>query len=140
MYDERIVEGWIADGGEADWEPLERLLPIHLCRDFMYMHRVDLDDTSVVHAYKHGDTRMYVLIDSHGDTWESLDHGRYRRTRHSDAIEQVFPSPWVLHATTEDREALKEALDTACQRGNGDKAAGAHILPSSPAAALRWLP
>ena len=140
MDDERIVEGWITDRGEADWGPVERLLPLHLCRGFMYMHLVELDDKSVVHACKHGDTGVYVLIDAHGDTWESLDDDKYRRMRHSDAIEQVFPPSWVLHATEEDRDALKEALETAWQRGNGDKAAGAHILPSSPAAALRWLP
>jgi hypothetical protein len=60
------------------------------------------------------------------DAWESHDHDRYRRMRHSDAIEQVF-SPHRL-------------LGLATERGNGDQAAGAHILPCSPAAALRWLP
>lgn len=46
MDDERIVEGWIAERGEPDWGPLERLLPLRLCRGFMYMHLVELDDKS----------------------------------------------------------------------------------------------
>lgn len=61
--------------------------------------------------------------------------------RHSDAIEQVFTPWWLLHhAQDDDREALKQALESAWERGNGDEAAGAHILPSSPASPFRRLP
>ena len=61
--------------------------------------------------------------------------------RHSDALEQVFDSYWVLaHATGKDRKLLLEAFEAAHARGNGDEAAGAHILPASPACAFRRLP
>jgi hypothetical protein len=61
--------------------------------------------------------------------------------RHDDALEQVFDTWWVLiHATDKDRTLLKEAFDAAHERGNGDRGAGAHILPCSPACAMRWLP
>ena len=54
--------------------------------------------------------------------------------RHSDAIEQVLTPSWLLnHAEPDERDALKQALAAAWDRGNGDKAAGGHILPSSPA-------
>jgi hypothetical protein len=141
MYDESILDAVWRDCGEADWGPLERFLPIQLCGAFMYMDRVRLEDDTVIHHYKHSDTRHYLKLDDNADAWESLDHGRYRRMRHSDALEQVFSLRWALdHATDEDRQAIRQALDAAWERGNGDRAAGAHILPCSPAAAFRWLP
>jgi hypothetical protein len=141
MYDERIIEGWIDFECEPDWEPLERLLPLGLCGGFMYMDRVLLNEGPELSAYKHSETRLYVLVDAQGDTWERLGRGRYRRMRHSDAIEQVFPTSWVLEQATDgDRIALKEALGAAWERRNGDQGAGAHILPSSPASRLRQLP
>jgi hypothetical protein len=61
--------------------------------------------------------------------------------RHSAAIEQVLTPSWLLHhADDEEREALKQALEAAWNRGNGDKAAGGHVHPSSPACAFRRLP
>jgi hypothetical protein len=81
------------------------------------------------------------LLDENSDGWESLDRGRYRRMRDSDAIEQVLTTSWLLdHAGTDEREAVKRVLTAAWERGNGDKSAGAHILPSSPACAFRRLP
>jgi hypothetical protein len=107
----------------------------------MWMHALRLDDGRAVQAYKHSETRRYLLLDEDGDAHERLDHGRFRRMRHSDAIEQVFGSQWLLETGTDaDREALREAFAAAWERGNGDVAAGAHILPSSPACAFRRLP
>jgi hypothetical protein len=107
----------------------------------MYMHTTTLEGGIALHRYKHSETRRYLLLDNDADAWEDIDHGRFRRMRHSDAIEQAFPSYWVLaHATDKDREVLKEAFDAAHERGDGDEAAGAHILPASPACAFRMLP
>jgi hypothetical protein len=141
MYDDAIVIGRLASIDAPNWDPLERFLPLILCARFMWMNSIELENGSEVHAYKHSLTRHYLSLDDKGDAWESLDRGRYRRMRHSDAIEQVFTPWWLLnHAEDDEREALKQALDAAWERGNGDTAAGAHILPSSPACAFRRLP
>jgi hypothetical protein len=141
MYDETIIRGWIASTDAPDWDPLETFLPPVLCSPFMWMHSTALEDGTELHAYKHSLTRRYLLLDRAGEAYENLDRGRYRRMRHSDALEQVLTVSWLLdHAEAEEREALKQALAAAWERGNGDKAAGGHILPSSPACAFRRLP
>jgi hypothetical protein len=140
-YDETIMRGRITSIDAPDWDPLEKFLPLALCPGFMWMHATALDNGTELQAYKHSLTRRYLLLDDDGDTYEYLDRGRYRRMRHSDAIEQVFTTSWVLdHAEPDERAAVKRALADAWERGNGDVAAGAHIHPSSPACALRRLP
>ena len=141
MYDETIVDGWLGSIDTPNWDPLESFLPLVLCSGFMWMNSIELEDGSELHAYKHRLTRRYLHLDNEADAWESLDRGRYRRMRHSDAIEQVFTPWWLLHhAEDDEREALKQALAAAREHGDGDKAAGGHILPSSPACAFRRLP
>lgn len=141
MYDDVILSGEIVGIDRPDWKPLEQFVPLELCGGFMWMHRLRLEDGADVQAYKHSDTRRYLLLDANADAWEDLDEGRYRRMRHSDALEQVFDSWWVLeHATDDDKHALRQAFKAACDRGDGDEGANAHILPSSPACAFRRLP
>jgi len=141
MYDETILRGYGTSVRRPDWDPLERFLPLALCGPFMWMHATDLEDGTRLQAYKHSVTRRYLLLDDQADAWEDLDRERYRRMRHSDAIEQVLTPWWLLdHATDDERDALRLALRAAWERGDGDKAAGAHILPSSPACAVRQLP
>jgi hypothetical protein len=141
MYDEVIVTGRIASAGRPHWRPLEAFLPLELCGPFMWMHAVELEDGRVIQAYKHSMTRRYLQLDADGDSYENLDHGRFRRMRHSDAIEQAFSVHWLLnHASEEEKDSVRQALAAAWDRGNGDVAAGAHILPSSPACGFRRLP
>lgn len=141
MYDDTILSATSTEHGDPSWEPLEQFLPYVLCGGFMYMHTTSLETGIRLHAYKHSETRRYLLLDADADAWEDVDHGRYRRMRHSDAIEQVFPSGWLLEQATEKgRDAIKEALRAAWEGDDGDDAAGAHILPSSPACGFRRLP
>lgn len=105
----------------------------------MYMQRVELDDGGYLHAYKHSDTRSYLVLDDDASAWERLGRGRYRRMRRSEAIEFVFGTWWVLHhADEEQREALKSALST--ERTDCCEAVSGQILPCSPASPFRWLP
>ena len=107
----------------------------------MWMNALRLDDGRELQAYKHSETRRYLLLDENADAYENLDRRRFRRMRHSDAIEEVLHTEWVLnHSGEEERAALRRALAAAWERGHGDEAAGAHILPSSPACAFRVLP
>jgi len=141
MYDTAILQAWDTDRLAPDWAPLEKFLPLDLCGLFMFMGASQLDDGTGLRHYKHGDTRAYLHIDVNGDSWEDLGRGRFRRMRHDEAIEFVFDSSWVLwRATEEERTTLKAALEAARERGNGDQAAGAHILPCSPASGFRQLP
>jgi hypothetical protein len=141
MYDETIIRGRIKSIDSPNWDPLEKFLPLVLCSGFMWMHATALEDGRELQAYKHSLTRHYLLLDDDGDAYEDLDRGRYRRMRHSDAIEQVLTPSWLLHhADEEESDALKQALSDAWDRCNGDEAAGGHILPSSPACAFRRLP
>lgn len=141
MYDETILTGHVSSYDDPEWGPLERFLPLELCGPFMWMDAWTLEDGRRLEAYKHSCTRRYLHLDENGDAWEYLDAGRFRRKRHDEAIEQVFDTWWVLtHSTDAEREALKAAFEAAHERGNGDEGAGAHILPSSPACAMRWLP
>jgi hypothetical protein len=141
VYDETIIRGRITCIDAPDWDPLEKFLPAVLCAGFMWMHATALEDGTELQAYKHSQTRLYLLLDAEGDAYENLDQGRYRRMRHSAAIEQVLTPSWLLHhADDEEGEALKQALEAAWNRGNGDKAAGGHVHPSSPACAFRRLP
>jgi hypothetical protein len=140
-YDEVIVTGRVSSVDNPNWNPLEQFLPLELCGPFMWMHALELEDGREVQAYKHSVTRRYVLLDANAAAYEDLDHGRYRRMRHSDAIEQALPSWWLLeHATEDERDALRRAFSDAWDHSDGDEAAGAHILPSSPACAFRRLP
>jgi hypothetical protein len=105
MYDETIVDGRVASMDTPDWYPLEKFLPIELCGPFMRMHSTALDDGRKLQAYKHSLTRHYLLLDADGDSYEDLGRGRYRRMRHSDAIEQVLTPWWVLHHADENESA-----------------------------------
>lgn len=141
MYDTTIVNGRRLDREEPDWAPLEKFLPPPLCGLFMWMGASRLENGTRLGHYKHSTTRSYLHLDEAGDSWEDFNDGRFRRMRHSEAIAFVFDSHWLLHnATDDERDVLRTALAAAWDRGNGDRAAGAHILPCSPASGFRTLP
>lgn len=54
-----------------DWRPLSGLSPGEVL-DFMWMHRVDLEDGTVVEAYKHWATRKYIYLDASGRGYELI--------------------------------------------------------------------
>lgn len=68
----------------SEWEPLERMLGPHLCRDFMFMGR-----SEQIHLYKHMDTRRYLNIDPAGTCFRNSPRG-YERIGLEEAIEHVF--------------------------------------------------
>jgi hypothetical protein len=138
MCDVEVLQGRLSWSDTPEWSPLEATLPDLLCGRFMWMHRVLLDGDREVEAYKHADTRRYLLLEEGAVAYEDLGRGRYRVARLHDALEQAFGVWWVLrHATAEEREALRSALDSASL---ADQAAGRGTLPpSSPASPFRWV-
>ena len=73
------------DESSLDWGPLERLAGVVSSArrgvvldadDFMWMGRGELDDGTLLHLYKHRDTRRYLNLDGSGHAWR-YDHGGY---------------------------------------------------------------
>jgi hypothetical protein len=63
---------------EPNWQPLLDLVPEHVVEGFMWMYRTELDDGSVVHAYKHSETRRYVFLGEDGRGYTYCRGGRYQ--------------------------------------------------------------
>jgi hypothetical protein len=62
-----------------DWRPLVGLSPDDV-PDFMWMHRVDLVDGTVVEAYKHWSTRRYIYLDATGRGYELVGDATFEET------------------------------------------------------------
>lgn len=69
---------------EPNWEPLERVLPIHQCSDFMYMGRA-----GEIELYKHYMTRRYLNIARNSQTFYRHSEGTYIEISHAEALHHV---------------------------------------------------
>jgi hypothetical protein len=58
-------QGRVVNYEDPVWEPLAQLAPDEL-GDFMWMHEVELEDGTRLHAYKHHETRRYLHLDHGG--------------------------------------------------------------------------
>lgn len=65
MRSMRPRKGQVLQFEHPVWEPLIELTPEHL-NEFMWMHEVELEDGTRLHAYKHWETRRYLHIDHGG--------------------------------------------------------------------------
>jgi hypothetical protein len=72
----RIVRGGEIHGLRPDWRPLLDFAPDEI-PEFMWMFRVDLEDGTVVEAYKHSWTRRYLHLDSTGRGYVIRGDGWY---------------------------------------------------------------
>lgn len=59
---------------EPKWKPLEDKIGPG-CADYMYVAGYQLEDGTVIHAYKHIDTRKYVNLSDDGREWLYVDDG-----------------------------------------------------------------
>lgn len=141
MDDIEIFSGRLGQHESPEWAPLRKFLPLVLAEGFMWMNDIRLDSGGRLQAYKHSDTRAYLYLDDDPLPYEALRDGKFRRMRRHDAIEQVFRTGWVLgFAEDDEAAALRETLHTAAEADLNESRAGAQIPPSSPAAALRFMP
>ena len=62
---------------KPDWQPLLELAPDYI-DDFMWMFEVELENGTVIHAYKHIDTRQYLHLDAGGGAYVYCEADRYR--------------------------------------------------------------
>ena len=101
------------------WGPLEELLESEeLAAHFMWMHDVELDDGTIVNAYKNSVTRRYIHLGDDGRTFVyAYDHGYeaecYWATAPYLAIAAAFEHWEVCEPTAEEETALRAALRKA---------------------------
>ncbi|MGN6201664.1 MAG: hypothetical protein ACTHNY_04595 [Solirubrobacterales bacterium] len=65
MRSMRPRKGQVLQFDHPVWEPLENLAFEH-AGEFMWMHEVELEDGTRLHAYKHWETRRYLHLDHGG--------------------------------------------------------------------------
>ena len=73
--------------GEPNWKPLEGVLSLEDCADFMYMGHV-----SGIVLYKHRDSRRYLNIGSETGRFYRYADGDYIEINREQAIEHVYGS------------------------------------------------
>jgi len=101
----RTLAGRTTQFERPDWDPLIDLVGLVLVRSFMWMNEIELEDGTVVHAYKHIWTRRYVHAAKDGRMFEYRRPGRYREVDAAQALEVAF-CMW-----TPDDEDVRDALD-----------------------------
>lgn len=103
MHIMRPRKGRVVNYKQPIWEPLITLAP-EVVHDFMWMHEVELEDGTRLHAYKHWETRQYLHLDHGGRAFVFVwDEGR--DIEEPSEYEEVDPQ-WLLElvlAKPEDR-------------------------------------
>jgi hypothetical protein len=81
--------GHLGRGGQymaPVWEPLVAAVGQRLAETFMWMHEEELDDGSVLHAYKHIHTRRYRYLTADGRAFDDAPCGGFVPMRLDHAI------------------------------------------------------
>jgi hypothetical protein len=94
----RKLRGGEPRGLRPDWRPLLDFAPDEIL-EFMWMYRVELEDGSVIEAYKHSGTRQYLHLDASGRAYEFLGGGSYREVDPRALLRKVtepFESPAII--------------------------------------------
>lgn len=114
MASPRGIHGEIRQYQTPDWRPLEKLLRSYdLCAHFMWMHDVELNDGTIVNAYKHRWTRRYFHLSGDGRAFLYGSRELYRQVDLFSAIEEAFETWECCEPTAVERAALHSALHIA---------------------------
>jgi hypothetical protein len=93
------------------WEPLVEAVGQRLAETFMWMQENELDDGTVVHAYKHIHTRRYLYLTADGRAFDRAPCGGFVAMRLDFAIEQALCTWWTLSGwDAQDAEAVGDAV------------------------------
>jgi hypothetical protein len=106
MNSNRVIAGTVRQGDVPNWTSLEALLGLELCGHFMWMFDVELEDGTLVDAYKHRWTRCYFHLASDGRAFHNTANGRYCEVDPCRAIVAVFKD-WACCEPTESEEASR---------------------------------
>jgi len=106
------------------WPPLIGLVGLELVDEFMWMLEILLEDDSMLHAYKHIETRRYLHLHEDGArAFVCLGPGRYREVDRRTALEAVI-ADWELSLVEDDDAGpIRAALATARARADDHAAA-----------------
>lgn len=101
------------------WRPLIELVGLELVGEFMWMLQIVLEDDSMLHAYKHIETRRYLhLHEDGGRAFVCVAAGRYREVHPRTALEAVV-ADWEL-SLVEDEAADSIGAALAVARARAD--------------------
>jgi hypothetical protein len=102
------------------WEPLVAAVGQRLAETFMWMQEQELDDGSVLHAYKHIHTRRYLHLTEDGRAFDYAPCGGFVPMRLDHAIQQALCTWWILSGwDAQDAEAVQDAVLRACEQTRG---------------------
>ena len=106
------------------WPPLIDLVGLELVDGFMWMLEILLEDDSMLHAYKHIETRRYLhLHEDGGRAFVCVGPGRYCEVDPRTALEAVV-ADWELSLVEDaDADPIRAALATARARADDHAAA-----------------
>lgn len=132
MLSEQLLSGQMRQYDEPDWAPLRDLVGMKLADWFMWMHEIELEDGSAVHAYKHIATRRYFHLAVDGRAFIYLSGGFYDEIEPRRAIDLAFET-WDGCLTERDdpeetRRELRRARRAATMRGSRRAAEGGTSL------------
>lgn len=72
-----VLKGVDVQGQDADWGPLENVLPFLACDGFMWMYEVELENGTRLHVYKHIGSRGNLHLSDRGEAysyiWDEAD-------------------------------------------------------------------
>lgn len=113
MLSDNVISGEVSQAEEPDWEPLRQLVGMELADWFMWMFEIELDDGTIVHAYKHIATRGYFHIGMDRRVFVYRTGGFYEEYDPVRAIDLVFME-WERYLTERhDPVAIRRQLDRA---------------------------
>ncbi len=112
------IGGEMRRGDAPNREPLERLVDEALAARFMWMFDVELEDGTLLHAYKDHLTRGYLYLSEDLRAFAWIRKGRYREVDPGAALLSVFISPREAGRLTDVEEAALRLtlakLDARC--------------------------
>jgi hypothetical protein len=112
--------GWLVQYKAPVWQPLVVAVGQRLADTFMWMHEEELDDGSVLHAYKHIHTRRYLYLTTDGRAFEHASCGGFVPMRLDHAIEQALCTWSILSGwDAQYAEAVRDAVLRACEQVSG---------------------
>lgn len=129
MHFIRPRKGQVVNYEHPVWEPLIELAREHI-DDFMWMHEVELEDGTRLHAYKHWETRRYLHLDHGGRAFVFVWDGNLDVDKPGE-YEEVDPQ-WLLElalAKPEERvSVLRQNVATEFKRLRWTRSATKHRI------------
>jgi hypothetical protein len=112
-----VRRGRITGSERPDWRPLEDLVGEPVAADFMWMFQVELSDGSLLHAYKHIDTRRYIHLDADAAAFAYEEPDRYRPVIAGRVLAEIFATLPRLAGVTADQIRTSRERSTAFAGG-----------------------